>query len=306
MHALTTSLVQLGRRRCRLPRLGSLPSAPPNDLHPISALHSVPAKISVAVTSNHSFSTLADFETKFAVVDHSIAYESAMRGRHGKQLALGKLEGGGKDDRTFDPFREMERRKKAEAGNFELGGKVDDEKDDDGEEGDDDDEESDDDMPYTRDGSLRRTKSQLATLRAGYPAGGLFAIVHVNGFQHKVAVHDILVVDRLNPLDTWRVGSTHTLTDVLLLSSSHLTLVGMPMVSGAEVDVMVEEITRDAKVIVFKKRRRKNSKRRNGFRRDVTVLRILDIRMPEPYRDHRHAQPEIELRLRDSKVKSIS
>ena len=75
-------------------------------------------------------------------------------------------------------------------------------------------------------------------------------------------------------------ASTTTLGDVLLVESSEKTYVGLPAVKGAEVDVMVEEITRDKTVIVFKKRRRKNSRRKNGFRREVTFLRVLDIRMP--------------------------
>jgi len=62
------------------------------------------------------------------------------------------------------------------------------------------------------------------------------------------------------------------------------TLVGLPYVKGAEVEVMVEEITRDKTVDVFKKRRRKNSRRKNGFRREVTFLRILGIRFPEKFR----------------------
>ena len=67
----------------------------------------------------------------------------------------------------------------------------------------------------------------------------------------------------------------------------------MPTVMGAEVDVMVEEITHDAKVVVFKKRRKKNSQRRNCFRRDVTLLRVMDIRMPAGYDDHK-CMPRVE------------
>jgi hypothetical protein len=49
---------------------------------------------------------------------------------------------------------------------------------------------------------------------------------------------------------------------------------------------MVEEITQDAKVIVFKKRRRKNFQRKNGHRRDLTLMRVLEIRLPEEYKNH--------------------
>lgn len=99
-----------------------------------------------------------------------------------------------------------------------------------------------------------------------------------------MTVDDIVIVNKLKPVDKWSVGSTLTLTaddgHVLLLGSQEKTLVGMPFVNGGEVDVMVEEITRDKKVIIFKKKRRKNYRRKNGFKREVTFLRILDIRFP--------------------------
>ena len=148
---------------------------------------------------------------------------------------------------------------------------------------------------YHNDGSIRRKKSQLAMLRAGYPGGGLFAVVALAGTQHKVTTDDVLIVNLLLPVSKFAVGSIHTLRDedVLLVGSSHFTALGMPYVPGAEVDVMVEEITKDAKLVIFKKRRRKHSRRRNGFRRDVTMLRILDIRVPEALRDQEYT-PRIE------------
>jgi large subunit ribosomal protein L21 len=121
----------------------------------------------------------------------------------------------------------------------------------------------------------------------------LFAVVELGGAQHKVSADDLIVVNRLQPIETYKIGSVHTLTDVMLVGSSHMTLVGMPNIKGAEVDVMVEEITRDSKLIIFKKRRRKNSQRKNGFRRDVTLLRVLDIRMPDEHKDHYHVGNEI-------------
>ena len=264
----------------------------------------------------------------YAVIDHSEAYEMAMEGRHGQQLALARLEGIGKDNLPFDPFleeeeqllEEEERQQQqlleadgGEEGDIKNNNSMkdtdhDDEYDDEYDEDDDfDDEEEDDDDDddeedennnsiYNRDGSLRRKKSTLATLRAGYPAGGLFAVLEIVGSQHKVTTDDLLVVHRLQPVDQYKIGSVHTFggeggdnsKNVLLVGSSHLTIAGMPYVPGAEVDVMVEEITQDAKVIIFKKRRRKHSQRKNGFRRDLTLLRILDIRLPEQYKDHKY------------------
>ncbi|GKY93090.1 hypothetical protein MPSEU_000277300 [Mayamaea pseudoterrestris] len=243
---------------------------------------------------------------RLASVDHSREYMEAMRTGHGKQLALAELEGVGKDDLIYDPFleeeREEARQKRAANSSTELNVKDEDSLDEEMDELNENEEEDllsdldelDDDtigtLIYNNDGSLMRTKSEIAILRAGAPAGGLFAVIELAGSQHKVTTDDVLIVNRLKPVDTFNVGSTHTLKDVMLVSSTHFTLVGMPFVGGAEVDVMVEEITRDAKVVVFKKRRRKNSDRRNGFRRDVTMLRILDIRPPAEYQNHVHEE----------------
>ncbi len=224
---------------------------------------------------------------KYAAVDHSEEYETEMQGRHGDQLSLAQLYGAGKDDPPFDPFIEEELAEQREANGFSDDGGEDVE---DVESYDEESEEKaeEDLVRYNPDGSVRWKKSELVAFRAGAPAGGLFAIISLPGTQHKVTVDDVIVHNMLKPVETFSVGSVHTLKDILLVGSSHKTLVGLPFVSGAEVDVMVEEITRDAKMVVFKKRRRKNSQRRNGFRRDVTMLRVLDIRMPSEHADHKH------------------
>jgi large subunit ribosomal protein L21 len=252
--------------------------------------HRPPALASVSL---RYLSTARIEGSGFAAVDHSEAYEASMKGLHGKQLALAALEGEGKDDAPFDPFIEEEREEDRLKllGGMEEAEYVDEESDDD-----DDEEEGDLKSVYNNDGSLRRKKSEFATLRAGAPAGGMSAIIELAGSQHKITTDDVLIVNRLSPIDTFQVGSIHTLKDVMLVSSSHLTLVGQPFISGAEVDVMVEEVTKDAKVIIFKRRRRKNYRKKNGFRRDVTMLRVLDIRTPEAYADHEHVErPEPEL-----------
>ena len=249
---------------------------------------------------------------RFAVVQHGDAYSKAMQGLHGQQLALAQKEGEGKDDPDYDPFLEEEleemRRKQEseEAEKVDAAASNEEVEEEDGEAEDDDDDEQfsrkeeaenqkerdlENDTSalwrinqkvYNNDGSLKRNKSELAILRAGAPAGGKVAIVKLSYSQYKVTTEDVVIVNKLMPTSTYSVGSIHTLKDedVLLLTSSSLTLVGMPYVPGAEVDFMVEEITQDARVIAFKKRRRKNSKRKKGFRRDVTMLRILDIRYP--------------------------
>ena len=241
---------------------------------------------------------------KYAKVDHSTAYEQAMSSSHGTQLKLALEEGRGKDDGPFDPFTQFLNEMGTtldEDENLEEGeGKenddieeaeyktIEEEEEEEYEEDDDmDDDELDDgedtDGPiYTNTGALYRPKSERLALRAGYPAGGKFAVIELVGFQHKVTVDDLLVVNKLKPVSEWSVGSTHTIKDedILLMADQDKTLVGLPGVKGAEVDVMVEEITRDKTLIIFKKRRRKNSRRKNGFRRQVTFLRVMDVRMP--------------------------
>jgi large subunit ribosomal protein L21 len=222
--------------------------------------------------------------SRYAVVDHSHAYDEAMRGMHGKQLQLAALDGLGKDNEPFDPFLEEELEELQSARSME---EEEDEDDDDN-----NNNADDEDWIYNADGSLKWKKSQLVTFRAGAPAGGMFAIIELLGTQHKVTSDDLVISAILQPVEHYKVGSIHTLKDVMLVGSSHLTLVGMPYVEGAEVDVQVEEITQDAKVIVFKKKRRKGYKRKKGHRRDVTFLRILDVRPPKEFANHAHVQRE--------------
>uniref|UniRef100_A0A7S2YRC8 Large ribosomal subunit protein bL21m n=1 Tax=Entomoneis paludosa TaxID=265537 RepID=A0A7S2YRC8_9STRA len=234
----------------------------------------------------------------FAVIYHGDAYEKAMEGLHGQQLKKALLEGKGKDDEPFDPFLEdemMEERLMAQQMQEAVGITAGDEDIPEDEEGDDEDlddeeEETNDELSheekYNRDGSLRRTASQLAILRAGTPSGGMFAVIEMAGTQFKVCEDDLLIVNRLKPRNKWSVGSVHTLKgedEILLIGTTHFSLIGMPRVPGAEVDVMVEEVTKGEKVVIFKKRRRKHSQRKNGFRRDVTMLRILEVRPPAEF-----------------------
>lgn len=245
------------------------------------------------------------WSSKYAAVDHSAAYQDALASSHGTQLQLALEEGRGKDDAPFDPFSQFLDQMGttvdfSDEGEEEDGDDVIDsdgieeaeyetiKENDDDQQADDvdddmsDDEDSDDGPIYTNTGALFRPKSERLALRAGYPAGGKFAVIHLAGFQHKVTKDDLLVVNKLKPVSKWSVGSTHTFKneEVLLMADTDKTLVGLPSVQGGEVDVMVEEITRDKTLIIFKKRRRKHSRRKNGFRRQVTFLRVLDVRMP--------------------------
>jgi len=248
----------------------------------------------------------------YAVVDHSDAYKDSMSGRHGAQLALATNYGKGADDPIFDPFETyaVENSDEVEEGDdLDPEENLEEESDVSSTVSNEEEKEEDDEWDveesetfatsevlnaleegiapeYNNDGSPIIPKSKILEYRAGAPAGGAFAVINLNSSQQKVTIDDVVIVNKLKPASHWSVGSVHTLTgdDVLLVGTPDVTLVGMPGIGGAEVDVMVEEITRDATVIVFKKRRRKNSRRKNGHRREVTFLRILDIRLPEQQR----------------------
>ena len=101
----------------------------------------------------------------------------------------------------------------------------------------------------------------------------MFAVIRTGGKQYRVTPNAVLKVEKLEA----EPGATVTFTDVLAVGGDgHLTL-GAPTVAGASVTATVIAQDRLDKVIIFKKRRRQNSRRRNGHRQHVTVLRISDI-----------------------------
>lgn len=242
-------------------------------------------------------STISSRSLGYASVNHDAEYKKEIEGAHGEQLQLALREAMKYEHVKVDPFElyeikdededesskednEMEIKHLEQSGDIET---IDDIENDDDDESVYEEEEDTHSM-YTADGQPRRSRAELESLKAGAPSGGRFAIVDLNGSQQKVTVDDVVIVNKLKPVDKWSVGSKHTLNasdgQVLLMGSQEKTLVGLPFVNGGEVDVMVEEITRDKKVIIFKKKRRKNYRRKNGFKREVTFLRILDIRFP--------------------------
>ncbi len=100
----------------------------------------------------------------------------------------------------------------------------------------------------------------------------MFAVIRTGGKQYKVAKDDILKVEKLEA----EAGDIVTIDDVLMLGGDK-TEVGTPTVDGAAVAFEVLEQKRDKKIIVFKKKRRQNYRRKAGHRQHKTVLRVLDI-----------------------------
>lgn len=103
----------------------------------------------------------------------------------------------------------------------------------------------------------------------------MFAVVRTGGKQYKVAKGDLIRVEKLEAQE----GEKIDLNDVLLLGKDGgLSKVGTPTVAGASVQAEVVAQTRGPKLIVFKKKRRQNYRRKNGHRQDLTLLRITDIK----------------------------
>ena len=102
----------------------------------------------------------------------------------------------------------------------------------------------------------------------------MYAVIKTGGKQYKVQKDDVIRVEKLKV----EAGKTVTLDQVLMLNDGKKTTIGAPVVAGAKVTAEVIEQTRSDKVIVFKKKRRQNYRRKNGHRQNLTVLRIKDIK----------------------------
>ena len=90
----------------------------------------------------------------------------------------------------------------------------------------------------------------------------MYAVIKTGGKQYRVAKDDVLTVEKLVAND----DGTLELTDVLMVAGNGEPKLGSPLVSGAKVLAEVVEQTRGPKVIAFKKRRRKSSRRKRGHR----------------------------------------
>ena len=100
----------------------------------------------------------------------------------------------------------------------------------------------------------------------------MFAVIKTGGRQYRVVPDDVLEIGKI----AGDVGTIVQLGEVLLVGGDSPVL-GAPTVAGASVAAEVLQHKRGPKVISFKKRRRKNSKRKRGYRDEITVLRITEI-----------------------------
>ena len=100
-----------------------------------------------------------------------------------------------------------------------------------------------------------------------------FAIIETGGKQYKVSASKILEVEKLNV----KAGETVKFDNVLLLSDDKNTEVGNPKVEGATVEARLLENVKDRTILVFHKRRRKHSRKKNGHRQRHSKIQITKI-----------------------------
>ena len=100
----------------------------------------------------------------------------------------------------------------------------------------------------------------------------MFAVIKTGGRQYRVVPDDVLEIGKI----AGDVGTIVQLGEVLLVGGESPVL-GVPTVAGASVAAEVLQHKRGPKVISFKKRRRKNSRRKRGYRDEITVLRVTEI-----------------------------
>jgi large subunit ribosomal protein L21 len=100
----------------------------------------------------------------------------------------------------------------------------------------------------------------------------MFAVIKTGGRQYRVVPEDVLEIGKI----AGEVGTIVQLGEVLLVGGEQPVL-GAPTVAGASVAAEVLQHKRGPKIIAFKKRRRKNSRRKRGYRDEITVLRVTEI-----------------------------
>ena len=101
----------------------------------------------------------------------------------------------------------------------------------------------------------------------------MYAVVKTGGKQYRVEKDDVVLVEKLNAND----GDQVVLGDVLMLGEGKNVTIGNPLVNDAAVMAQVVRQTRGPKITMIYKRRRKNSRRKQGHKQDLTLLKIVDI-----------------------------
>jgi large subunit ribosomal protein L21 len=101
----------------------------------------------------------------------------------------------------------------------------------------------------------------------------MYAVVKTGGKQYRVAKDDTILVEKLEANE----GAQVTLDQVMMLGDGDTVTVGRPTVANATVEAQVVSQTRGPKILIFRRKRRKNHRRLQGHRQDLTLLKITDI-----------------------------
>tara|TARA_Y100000590_G_scaffold97495_1_gene110913 strand:+ start:957 stop:1439 length:483 start_codon:yes stop_codon:yes gene_type:complete len=100
-----------------------------------------------------------------------------------------------------------------------------------------------------------------------------FAVIQTGGKQYKVSASEILKIERLNDKE----GKTVEFKNVLFLNDDKTTEIGNPNIDGAKVEATILKNIKNKTILVFKKRRRKNSRKKYGHRQPISLIRITKI-----------------------------
>ena len=100
-----------------------------------------------------------------------------------------------------------------------------------------------------------------------------FAVIQTGGKQYKVSASEILKIERLNDQE----GKTVEFKNVLFLNDDKTIEIGNPNIQGAKVEATILKNTKNKTILVFKKRRRKNSRKKYGHRQPISLIRITKI-----------------------------
>ena len=100
-----------------------------------------------------------------------------------------------------------------------------------------------------------------------------FAIIETGGKQYKVSTSKILEIEKVNA----KKGETIKFNNVLLLNNDQNTEIGNPSIEGASVEAKLLDTVKDRTILVFHKRRRKNSRKKNGHRQRHSKIQIMKI-----------------------------
>lgn len=102
----------------------------------------------------------------------------------------------------------------------------------------------------------------------------MFAVLKTGGKQYRVTKGDVIRVEKLDG----KQGDKVSLDEILMVGEKGKSKVGTPLVKGASVKAEVVAQARSPKIVVFKKKRRQNYRRKKGHRQDITILRVTDIK----------------------------